>query len=100
MKKILSLIMAIILTGMVFLPMKSQASASVSGAGAVAVSSGKLNVRSSNSTNSAVVASLEKNSFVTLISKTGSWWRVEYAKSIYGYCHADYIQSFRAIRWL
>lgn len=83
--------MAIILTGMVFLPMKSQASASVSGAGAVAVSSGKLNVRSSNSTNSAVVASLEKNSFVTLISKTGSWWRVEYAKSRYGYCHADYI---------
>lgn len=83
--------MAIILTGMVFLPMKSQAATSSSGAGAVAVSSGKLNVRSSNSTNSAVVTSLEKNSFVTLISKTGSWWRVEYAKGRYGYCHADYI---------
>ncbi len=91
MKRILSLILAIILTGMVFLPLKTQAANSSSKAGAVDISGGKLNVRSSSSTNSAVVTSLEKNNFVTLIAKTGSWWRVEYAKDRYGYCHADYI---------
>lgn len=91
MKRILSSILAIILTGMVFLPMESQAATSSSKAGLVSVSSGNLNVRSSNSANSAVVTSLAKNSYVTLISKTGSWWRVEYAKGRYGYCHADYI---------
>lgn len=91
MKKILSLILAFILTGMIFLPVESKAATFSSEAGAVNISSGKLNVRSSNSTNSAVVASLEKNSYVTLISKSGAWWRVEYAKDRYGYCHADYI---------
>lgn len=91
MKRILSLILAIILTGLVFLPMETKAATSSSKAGVVDISSGNLNVRSSNSVNSAVVASLAKNSFVTLISKTGSWWRVEYAKDRYGYCHADYI---------
>lgn len=91
MKRILSSILAIILTIMVFLPMKSQAATSSSTAGIVSVSSGKLNVRSSNSTASAVVTSLAKNSYVTLISKAGTWWRVEYANGRYGYCHADYI---------
>ena len=93
MKRILSFILAIILTCTVFLPIESQAATSSSKAGLVSVSSGKLNVRSSNSTASAVVTSLEKNSYVTLISQTGSWWRVEYAKGSYGYCHADYIKS-------
>lgn len=76
---------------MIFLPMETQAATSLSKAGAVNISSGKLNVRSYASTTSAVVTSLPKNSFITLISKTGSWWRVEYAKDRYGYCHADYI---------
>jgi hypothetical protein len=26
-----------------------------------------------------------------LISKSGSWWKVEYAKGQYGYCHAGYL---------
>lgn len=30
---------------------------------------------------------------MTLISRSGSWWRVEYAKGKYGYCHADYIKT-------
>ena len=60
-------------------------------AGAVTTSSGKLNVRSSASASSAVVASVNKGSYITLLSKSGSWWKVEYAKGKYGYCHADYI---------
>lgn len=34
---------------------------------------------------------LPKGSYVTLLSKSGSWWYVEYADGRYGYCHADYI---------
>jgi uncharacterized protein YgiM (DUF1202 family) len=59
----------------------------------VTISSGYLNVRSTASSGGAKVASLSKGSFVTLISRSGSWWRVEYAKGKYGYCHADYIKT-------
>ena len=97
MKRILSSILAVILAGMVFLPVETNAATFSSSAGAVAVSSGRLNVRSSASASSAVIASLEKDSFVTLISKTGSWWRVEYASDSYGYCHADYIAELSGI---
>lgn len=70
---------------------KAQAAAMTSKAGAVTTSGGNLNVRSSASSGSTVVASLKKGSYITLMEKTGSWWRVEYAKGKYGYCHADYI---------
>ena len=60
-------------------------------AGAVTTSGGALNVRSQASSGAPVVASLKKGSYITLISKSGSWWKVEYAKGKYGYCHADYI---------
>lgn len=91
MKKTLSFIMSIIMFGILLLPANVQAATVSSKAGMVSVSSGKLNVRSSNSTSSAVVTSLAKNSYITLISKSGSWWRVEYSDGRYGYCHADYI---------
>ncbi|MBQ8834848.1 MAG: SH3 domain-containing protein [Oscillospiraceae bacterium] len=54
-------------------------------------SGGRLNVRSSASSGASVVTSLKKGSYVTLISQSGSWWKVEYAKGKYGYCHDDYI---------
>lgn len=62
-------------------------------AGQVSVSYGSLNVRSSASGSGAVLTSLSKGSYVTLMSKSGSWWRVEYAAGKYGYCHADYIKT-------
>lgn len=62
-------------------------------AGVVVTSSGRLNVRSAPSTGSSVIASLDKGSYVSLISQSGSWWQVEYAREKYGYCHADYIQT-------
>jgi len=62
-------------------------------AGQVAVSSGKLNVRSSPNSSSSVLTSLSKGSYVTLISRSGNWWKVEYGENKYGYCHSDYIKQ-------
>ncbi len=73
------------------LPVTASAATLESKAGAVTVSNGYLNVRSSASTGGSKVATLNKGSYITLISKSGDWWRVEYAKGKYGYCHGDYI---------
>ena len=62
-------------------------------AGQVQVSYGSLNVRSSASGSGTILTTLAKGSYVTLMSKSGSWWRVEYADGKYGYCHADYIKT-------
>ena len=59
--------------------------------GVVATESDKLNVRKTASTKGAIVTSLKKDSYITLISKSGDWWYLEYAKGKYGYSHADYI---------
>lgn len=79
--------------GIFIVPIESHAATINSKAGIVSVSSGRLNVRSSSSTNASVVTSLNKGSYVTLMSKSGSWWYVEYSKGKYGYCHADFITS-------
>jgi len=60
-------------------------------AGIVSTVSGRLNIRSSASTTGTVVGSLSNGSYVTLIVKSGSWWKVEYGNGKFGYCHADYI---------
>lgn len=92
MKKIISFILTLILI-ISSLAVSSFAATTSSKAGTVSVTSGKLNVRNSASTSSTVVSTLSKGSYVTLISKSGNWWRVEYADGKYGYCHADYIKS-------
>ena len=76
-----------------FLPHTAQAAAADPSAGLVNTASGKLNVRASASAGASIVASLNKGSYITLLSKTGAWWQVEYAKGRYGYCHADYITT-------
>lgn len=94
MRKFTSFILALILIlGALAIPMSANAATSSSKAGTVSVTSGKLNVRSSASTSATVVSSLSKGSYVTLMSKSGNWWRVEYADGKYGYCHADYIKT-------
>ena len=93
MKKLLSLVMsAILLTALISVPRASAAEA-VYGAGSVNISSGYLNVRQSASASSAAVSKLSKGQLVTLISKSGGWWRVMYSDGRYGYCHADYITA-------
>lgn len=73
------------------LTITANAADSASRAGYVTISSGRLNVRSGASSGAAVVTGLSKGSMVTLISRSGSWWKVEYAANKYGYCHSDYI---------
>ncbi len=60
-------------------------------AGKVNISSGWLNVRDKPSTGGKTLKTLKKDSFITLINKSGNWWRVEYADGKYGYCHENYI---------
>ena len=92
MKRSLSiLISALILLSALAHP--TSAADETSQAGQVTVSYGSLNVRASASTSGAMLASLTKGSYVALISKSGLWWRVEYAAGKYGYCHADYIKT-------
>ena len=70
---------------------KAQAADMQSHAGAVTTDGAVLNVRAGAATTSAVVTTLKKGSYITLLSKSGCWWKVEYEKNRYGYCHADYI---------
>lgn len=98
MKKFTASILAVILLfGGMTLPVKTRAATLQSKAGAVTTNSSSLNVRAAASTGARVVTTLKKGSYVTLLSKSGSWWKVEYTKNKYGYCHADYITTIQGI---
>lgn len=91
-KRIASLlILMIVLIGLVTVSPRADAATAASAAGIVTTASGRLNVRSGGASSYPVVASLNRGSHVTLISKSGSWWYVEYGNGRYGYCHSDYI---------
>jgi len=75
------------------LPKQVNAATAEKSAGIVSVSSGYLNVRRSASTSAGVVSTLKKGAYITLLSKEGKWWRVEYAQGRYGYCHTNYIKT-------
>ncbi len=93
MKKALSIVLVtFILVGMLTPFMKADAATVTSQAGVVSVTSGRLNVRKTASTSGTVLTSLSKGSYVTLISKSGDWYYVEYADGKYGYCHKNYIK--------
>ncbi len=79
------------MAGVLARPIEVSAANVSSSAGIVNVTSGRLNVRSAASSSSGITARLYDGSHVTLISKSGSWWYVEYGKNQYGYCHASYI---------
>ena len=93
MKKLFSMIITIVITfSILAIPIKTNAATTTSQAGIVTLSSGRLNVRSSASTGGMVLTSLGNGSYITLISKTGNWYYVEYAEGKFGYCHKDYIK--------
>ena len=93
MKKLLATILLTLMATAPVLSVTAYASASTSYAGIVSTSSTGLNVRSAPATSSSVIGSLKKNSYVTLISKTGSWWYVEFSDGKKGYCHNNYIRQ-------
>ena len=89
-KKSVTILICLLILSALF-PLKANAADMNSYVGAVTTGGGNLYVRKSASTGSAVLASLKKGSYITLISKSGSWWKVEYAADRYGYCHTNYI---------
>ncbi|HHU21843.1 MAG TPA: SH3 domain-containing protein [Clostridiales bacterium] len=96
MKNKLYRIISIVLVVIVIASAMSVAALAADGAstaGIVSLSSGRLNVRSWASTSAPILTSLPNGSYVTLISKSGNWWRVEYGKGQYGYCHGSYIKQ-------
>lgn len=91
-RKTTSFILSLILLASVLItPIKVSAAQMDSYVGAVTTGGGNLYVRKSPSTGSSILASLQKGSYVTLIEKSGQWWKVEYADGRYGYCYAAYI---------
>lgn len=94
MKRILSIVLAaVLILGFAIIPVKVDAASQSSKAGVVATNSGMLNVRASAGTGSRIITTLPKGSYITLISRTGTWWQIEYGRGQYGYCHADYIKE-------
>ena len=89
--RIVRIMVAVLVLGCLLPGVKVRAATASSKAGAVTTAGGSLNVRAAASANSGVVASLRKGSYITLLSRSGTWWKVEYGKGQYGYCHADYI---------
>ncbi|MDQ0217762.1 SpoIID/LytB domain-containing protein [Peribacillus cavernae] len=53
-----------------------------------------LNIRSTPSTSGRVVGSLKKNQVVTVLTKSSSWYKIQYGKGI-GYVHANYLTNVR-----
>ncbi len=93
MKKIIVCFMSVVMTVcLLATPSTAKAATDSSKAGMVSVGSGWVNVRSSASTSSKIVKTFNNGRYLTLISKQGDWWKVEYSKDTYGYCHADYIK--------
>lgn len=72
-------------------PISVTAATADSKAGAVTTKEGPLNVRAKASSAATIVSTLKKGSYITLISKSGNWWKVEYGRNKFGYCHKDYI---------
>ena len=94
MKKTISILMAMVLSfSLLPFTKKAVAAEKIYGAGKVSTTSTALNVRSSASSTATVKAKLSKDSYVTLVSKSGKYWRVQYSASGYGYCYADYIKT-------
>ena len=95
MKKVVSILLALTVHIGIFAfgGHNAQAAAPGASAGVVATSSGRLHVRAGKSTGSTILGALPKGGNVTLVSRSGSWWYVEYDEDKYGYAHADYIRQ-------
>lgn len=93
-KFVTSFVVTVAAVILLVIPITSHAATANSRAGIVDLSSGSLNVRSGSSTSSPVLTTISAGTLVTLESKSGSWWQVEYSDGRYGYCHASYITEF------
>ncbi len=101
-KRLFSAVFAfIIVTGVIFSTPRVSASSDIIGAARVNTSSTSLNVRSSPSSTASIRTTLKRNTYVSLVSKSGSYWYVRYSDNGYGYCHSDYLyQVSGAVRYV
>ncbi len=78
----------------------SASAAEFSASSTVTTEGGNLNVRQKASVSSEVIATLPNKKTVAVYGKSGDWYKVEYKKGKYGYCHGDYLtpkkNSYRA----
>lgn len=97
MKKAISIISSVVICFGVFLfPVATKAAEGDLKVGKVSLNSGWLNVRSSASASSESLAKLNNGSYITLLSKSGAWWKVQYGENKYGYSSATYIKEVAA----
>lgn len=90
MKRFLSLVLSLcVLLGLFGADVS--AASDMPGAAKVTTGAYNLNVRAAASTSAAVTAKLKDGTWVTLLEKSGSWYRVRYGENKTGYCHADYL---------
>ncbi len=93
-KKILSTLIALTLFTSAFAVGTSASSTqAIQFAGQVNTTNGRLNVRSSASSTATVKASLPKNSYVSILKDSGSFYYVRYSASSYGYVNKNYIKT-------
>lgn len=94
MKKLSAIILSIaLLFGMNIIPVGVKAASANIKVGVVVTESSKLMVRESAQKGSKVLHALNKGDHITLISKSGNWWKVEYLNGKFGYSSADYIKE-------
>ncbi len=93
MKKVLTIILTFVITvaSVMFVPMSVGAASAGTRAGKVTLNSGTLYIRSSPQKSASVLRSVYNGSHLTLMEKSGDWWKVEYQDGKFGYCHSDYI---------
>ena len=101
MKRFFSFFIALGMIMLCTLPPQAGAATETSAAGKVSASGKHLNVREKATTSSSIIAKLEDQSWITLLEKSGNWWRVRYDTNSYGYCYDAYITprstSFHAV---
>lgn len=91
MKKCTSLLLVLVLTLVPALLFTAHAADDLPGAATVQTQSGNLYVRSSPG--GSVITSLAKGSYVTTLSLSNGWRKIQYAKDKYGYCSDKYLQA-------
>ncbi len=95
-KRFFTCVAAILFVVSLFLtsiPQSAAASNEPAYAGTVRTSWGMLNVRSSASQNSNIIATLSNGSYVSIIEQSGDFYKVIYAAGKTGYCHEDYVKE-------
>jgi len=86
------LIIVILTLTLLCVPLQARAAENPA-VGVVTTATGPLNVRSGPSTASAVVGSLQKSSYVTLLGRSGGWYQVQYGKNAVGYASMSYVTA-------